>query len=67
MLVKNFSAISKKINTMNINVTEEQVSRWRNHQGLIQDIMPDLTPDEREFLMTGTTREEWDEVFGGDK
>jgi len=26
--------------------------------------MPDLTPDEREFIMTGSTSEEWDAAFG---
>jgi len=32
---------------------------------LIQNAMPYLTPSEREFLMTGITAEEWDNVFKG--
>lgn len=31
---------------------------------LIQDAFPFLTPDEREFMMTGITPEEWDRLFG---
>ena len=29
----------------------------------IQDIFPNLSEDEREFLMTGVTAEEWDQLF----
>jgi hypothetical protein len=27
---------------------------------LIQEAMPNLTPDEREFIKTGITNDEWD-------
>jgi hypothetical protein len=50
--------------TLEIDVTEEQIQAWRSGSDLIQTIMPHLTPDEREFLMTGTTSEEWDENMG---
>jgi len=30
----------------------------------IQDILPDFSADQREFLMTGITPAEWDESFG---
>lgn len=33
---------------------------------LIQDIFPYLTADEREFLLTGITVEEWEAQFGGE-
>lgn len=32
----------------------------------IQNALPLLTPDEREFLLTGMTPEEWDAAFGED-
>ena len=51
-----------KTNTMEINVTEEQLQSWQEGD-LIQIAMPHLTADEREFIMTGITSEEWDEVF----
>ena len=31
---------------------------------LIQDACPDLTEDQREFIMTGITSEEWAAEFG---
>lgn len=49
--------------TLDIPVTQEQLDNWHNGM-LIQDAMPNLTPDEREFIMTGVTKEEWDEEFG---
>ena len=32
----------------------------------IQEAMPHLTPDEREFIMTGITAEEWAKEYGSD-
>ena len=57
------SAISGKVETLNINVTEAQLKEWLEGM-LIQDAMPQLTPAEREFLMTGITPKEWHEYFG---
>jgi hypothetical protein len=51
-----------KTNTLDIAVTEEQLISW--HSGtLIQNAMPNLTPDEREFIKTGITAESWAETF----
>ena len=47
-----------------INVTEEQILAWEMGK-LIQDAMPQLSPDDREFVKTGITGEEWDQLFGG--
>lgn len=32
-------------------------------QRLIQDAFPDLTPDEREFILTGLDGDKWDELM----
>ena len=58
MLVTRKSPFSGKENKMDIDVTQEQLNRW-NSGSLIQNVMPHLTPDEREFLMTGITPDEW--------
>jgi hypothetical protein len=50
--------------TKEINVTEDQIWAWQNGR-LIQDAMPNLSADEREFVKTGITGEEWDQLFGG--
>ena len=48
---------------MEIDVTPDQLWHW-DHGVPIQDAMPNLTPDEREFIKTGITPKEWDEMFG---
>ena len=63
MLITRQSLISGNINTMSLPITEEQYNAWE--QGtLVQDAMPHLSPDEREFIMTGITPEEWADNFG---
>ena len=62
MLITRISAISNEKNTMDLDIDEYQLKQWRNG-GLIQDVMPHLTADEREFIMTGITPAEWDATF----
>jgi hypothetical protein len=55
-----------KQRTITVNVTEEcfldSYKKWQ--QGvLIQNAFPYLSADEREFLMTGSTDEDWYEMF----
>jgi hypothetical protein len=52
----------KRMNTMTIVMDMEDCAKWENGT-LIQDALPYLTPDEREFLMTGILPHEWDELF----
>ena len=65
MLIKKRCPFTQAINTMDIPVTPRQIQDWQSGT-LIQNAMPNLTPDEREFLMTGITPEMWEETFGGD-
>ena len=37
---------------------------WREKKHLIQNILPGLTADEREFLVSGCTPDEWDTMMG---
>jgi len=57
------SPVSGKKNTLDLDVTREQITDWEKGS-LIQDAMPNLTPDEREFVKTGITNEDWAELFG---
>ena len=59
MLIIRRSGLTGNISTMDIDVTQEQINDWEGGS-LIQDAMPDLTPDERGFIMTGITQEEWE-------
>lgn len=58
MQITRTSPFSGKENTKEINVTAAQFEAWRNG-ALIQNAMPNLTADEREFIKTGITPEEW--------
>ena len=58
-----FSPISGKINVMDLDVTKDQFVAWEKG-ALIQDAFPNLTPDEREFIKTGITPDDWDAMFG---
>jgi|TARA_R100000697_G_scaffold25916_1_gene34391 hypothetical protein len=51
---------------MNIDITQAQLAAWVDGS-LIQDVMPDISADEREFIMTGITPDEWDAEFGEDE
>lgn len=65
MKVTKQSMFSGKTHTLDLEVTEAQMQEWLTspRTRVIQDIFPNLTPSEREFLMTGVTAEEWDSEF----
>lgn len=60
--VINTSALTGKEHTMLLPVTEEQIKRWQDGE-LIQDVFPFLNDEQREFLMTGITPEEWNKAL----
>jgi len=66
MLVKRRSELSGVVREMELPVTVEKLAAWARGEGLIQEIFPELNPDQREFIMTGITKEEWDATFKED-
>ncbi len=44
-------------------LTQNMLDRWEAGE-LIQDVMPDISPDIREFLMTGISPKEWWDLLG---
>ena len=62
MLVGRKSLFTGAKSEMEIDVTEKQITLWMEGE-LIQNVMPHLTPSEREFLMTGMSLEEQAGVF----
>ncbi len=51
-----------KDHSREIDVTQSQIDAWKGGV-LIQNAMPNVSEDDREFLMTGITPEEWDTHF----
>lgn len=62
MLITRISPFSGNTITLDIPVTQAQLDAWASGS-LIQDAMPNLSADEREFIMTGITAQEWDDMF----
>lgn len=59
MIIERRSELTGVTRSMEIDVCAQQIKEWEQGK-LIQDAMPNLTPSEREFIMTGTTDEEWE-------
>lgn len=69
MKITKVSQLTGKEHTMDIDVNQYEMIRIENRfhsKELIQNIVPNLSMSEREFLMTGITSEEWDNTFGED-
>lgn len=45
-----------------VSIPLSQYNKWHQGYGTIQDIMPDFTDDQREFLISGLTPAEWNEL-----
>lgn len=60
------SSFSGKTHTREIPVTQDQYDRWQKG-ALIQDAMPTIPKEDREFIMTGITPEEWKEMWSADE
>lgn len=62
--VQAVSLLSNKIHTKILPITRKQFLDWQLNGVLIQKAMPQLSGSEREFLLTGSTDEEWQAEFG---
>jgi hypothetical protein len=66
MLVVRTSMVSGKVREKDLDITEEQILAY-NNGALVQDAFPNLNADDREFLMTGITPDEWDSLWGSEE
>ena len=66
MKITRTSMISGVERTLDLPVTQEQIAAWEAGT-LIQEAMPQISADQREFILTGITAEEWDVEFGTDE
>jgi hypothetical protein len=66
MKITRTSMFSGVTRTLDLPITQEQVTSWESGT-LIQKAMPQLSKDQREFVMTGITAQEWDNEFGGEE
>jgi hypothetical protein len=64
MMITKIDPFSGEENTLDIPVTQAQMDLWQSGI-VIQHAMPNLTPDQREFIMTGITADSWNNLFNG--
>lgn len=58
------SPFTGKMNSMKLDITQEAYEKWASGEGPhVQDAFPHLTADEREFLISGATPEEWEKYM----
>lgn len=58
------SPFTGKLTEHTINTTLGKLAYYYAGHGLIQNIFPELSADDREFIMTGITPQDWDSTFG---
>ena len=66
MLITRTSMFTRKVHTLDLPVTQEQLDLYTNTRTLLQDAFPQLSDADREFIKSGVTQQEWDAVFGSD-
>jgi len=62
MLITKKSMVTGNITTKDIDVSVQQLDAWQNGL-LIQDAMPQVSAPDREFIKSGITNEEWNNLF----
>jgi hypothetical protein len=62
-----YSPFDGKFYKATINLLEYDYHRWRYDGLAIQDALPYLTNEEREFLISGYTPEQWKIIFPPEK
>ena len=63
MIVTRKSAITGKVRTRNISVRPEDLALYESGAISIADAMPYLNAADREFILCGITRNEWQDAF----
>ena len=51
-----------RLQNMDLDITQKHLDRWLGGEH-IQDVMPHLSDEEREFLISGMTPADWDIMF----
>lgn len=64
MLIRRLSPVTGNVNVMELDITEAQLRELQSpNRRVIQEIVPQLAAEEREFLISGYTPEDWAKIF----
>ena len=64
MTITKRSALTGVEHTLEVPIAESAYKAWQHSNTPIQIAFSNLNADQREFLITGATPEEWEEAFG---
>ena len=67
MKITRISELTGRTQSMDIPITEQQYYEYMTGTEPIQQFFPDLDPDQREFIMTGITSDDWERIFREDQ
>ena len=62
MKITRTSRLTGNTSAMELDITQAQLDAWVDGE-LVQNAMPHLSVDEREFIITGITPSEWNATF----
>ena len=65
--VKRQSILTGEWHEMELPITEAELVEYEEGGDLVQNKFPHLTPDQREFIISGSTPDEWDAAFSEDE
>ena len=63
MLIERKSTLTGNFNTMDIAISNFELFQVEHRNSPIQDIIPHIPKEQREFLISGITPEEWNKYF----
>ena len=63
MQITKTSILTGKTSTMSLPITQKQLDLYNNTRMKIQEVFPNLDNSQREFIKTGITQEEWDNLI----
>jgi len=66
MIITKKSQLTGEEHSMNLDVSQDQMTRFYNRKETgeyVQTIFPNLNPEEREFILTGITPDEWNDFI----
>ena len=59
MIIGRKSPVTGLVTHLDLDITQAHLDLWQGGE-YIQHVMPNLTVDEREFLMTGRVGDDWE-------
>ena len=57
------SVFTGKHHSMVLPTRQGELEYWEDSMSLVQDVFPHFTSEQREFLISGCTPEEWNKLF----